>query len=220
MRERPASVLLVDDDPSILRALSRLLKLEGYAVETFSTPAQFMARPPIEGPCCLILDLNLPGMNGLEVQDIVKGQSEALPIVFLTGHGTIPDSVKAMKNGADDFLTKPVESKRLIKAIAQALQRQELAAAKLEKTRALRRLFDSLTPREQEVAIYVARGLLNKQIAGELGIVEKTVKIHRGRVMIKLRVNSVADLVRFLEVIGVALPEISLVAPDRLPASL
>lgn len=214
MTNPAASVLLVDDDKSVLRALSRLLNLHGYAVETFATPEQFMNRPPLEGRGCLILDLNLPGMNGLELLDVLRRRSETLPIVFLTGYGTIPDSVKAMKNGADDFLTKPVDPDRLLTAISQALQRYDVMQEKREKMRPLQQKFNALTSREKEVAVLVARGLLNKQIAGDLGIVEKTVKIHRGRVMLKLGVNSVPDLVRLLEAIGVPFPEISVVERD------
>jgi FixJ family two-component response regulator len=199
MSEAAATVFVVDDDKSILRALTRLLKAEGFAIETFSSPRDFLERPSHDGPGCLVLDLQMPGVSGLEVQEAVSGAGRALPIVFVSGHGSVPSSVKAMKAGAIDFLTKPFDDGQLLAAIRNGLARSVAMRAERSGLDDLRRRIASLTPREREVFPLVARGLPNKQIAGLLGTAEKTVKVHRARVMEKMGAGSLADLVRMAE---------------------
>jgi FixJ family two-component response regulator len=207
-----ASVLLVEDDNDLMRSAARLLRSNGFKVVAFATPEHLINRPPVEGYGCLLLDLILPGISGLELQESMRLKGETLPIVFLTEHGTIADSVRAIKQGAVDFLTKPVASHRLLGAVSAAVEQHKATVIRLDRIRALQRLFNTLTPREEEVARLVAQGCLNKEVAFELGIVEKTVKIHRGRVMAKLGIRSATDLVRLLEVIGVSLPDIPVAA--------
>jgi FixJ family two-component response regulator len=207
-----ASVLLVEDDKYLMRSAARLLRSNGYKVVAFATPEHLINRPPVEGYGCLLLDLIFPGISGLELQELMRRKGETLPIVFLTEHGTIADSVRAIKQGAVDFLTKPVASHRLLGAVSAAVEQHKATVIRLDRIRTLQRLFNTLTPREEEVALLVAQGCLNKEVAFELGIVEKTVKIHRGRVMAKLGIRSATDLVRLLEVIGVSLPDISVAA--------
>jgi FixJ family two-component response regulator len=192
-------IFLVDDDPSVRKALVRLLRSTGHAVETFASAREFLARERYDGPGCLVLDLRMPGMTGLELQDALERSGHALPIVFISGHADIPASVKAMKAGAIDFLTKPVDDRQLLSAIEQALARDAAARADRAERDAARAALGRLTPREGQVCAHVATGKLNKQIAGELGISEKTVKVHRARVMEKLAVASVAELVRVVD---------------------
>jgi FixJ family two-component response regulator len=192
-------VFLVDDDVSLLRALTRVLAFAGYAVETFPSAAAFLGREPYAGPACLILDLQMPGMLGLELQREARKAGWTAPVVFLSAHGDVPSSVRAMREGALDFLTKPASTDQLLQVVQQAIQLHREDLAKQTQVGELRRRFATLTPREREVCVLVARGLLNKQIADELGAAEQTVKIHRGRVMTKLLVNTVPELVRLVD---------------------
>jgi FixJ family two-component response regulator len=193
------TVFLVDDDPSILRATARGLQTAGYHVEAFLSPALFLARPPYDGIGCLIVDFRMSEMNGLELQNAVKRTGSTLPVIFLTGHGDIPTTVRALKAGAVDFLTKPYALDQLLTTVSRAVARHREILTASEKTAEMRIRLQSLTARELEVCRLVGQGLLNKQIAGDLGTAEGTIKIHRRRVMEKLGVESVAELVRFLD---------------------
>jgi two-component system response regulator FixJ len=196
-----ALVFIVDDEESIRKGLSRLFRSWRVQTESFDSAHAYLERPPHPGPCCLVLDVSMPGIDGLKLQQALGDRK--VPIVFLTGHGDIPMCAEAMKAGAVDFLTKPVDEDDLLDAVARALERSvELRKAQAEHSSARTRLH-ALTPREFEVMQRVIAGLLNKQIAVELGAAEKTVKIHRGRVMEKMGVASVADLVRMAQVAGV-----------------
>jgi FixJ family two-component response regulator len=191
-------VHLVDDDPSVRRALGRLLAAAGHRCETHASAEAFLARRPDAGPACAVIDLQLPGASGLDLQARLAELGETLPLIFLTGRGDIPASVRAMKGGAVDFLTKPVEAAALLAAIAAALDHgRALSAARAAEAGVDARLA-RLTPREREVLDGVVEGRLNKQIAADLGVAEKTVKVHRARVMQKLEVRTIADLVRLV----------------------
>jgi FixJ family two-component response regulator len=201
----PASqVFLVDDDPSVRRSLKRLLLSTGHAVEVFSSADEFLAREPHVGPACVILDIRMPGLNGLDLQQTLGRQSRDEQIVFITGHADVPTSVHAIKAGAVDFLPKPFENQELLRAVESALTRSAERRQERSERNALRSKFDELTPREFEVLQFVIAGLLNKQIGAELGIAEKTIKVHRGHLMEKLGVTSVAELVRLTERAGVS----------------
>jgi len=203
MNEPSPIVLVVDDDAGFRRALHRLLKAEALEVELFSSAEELLKRGPLDGPGCILLDLQLPGCSGLDLQTKFAARGIATSIVFLTGHGDIPSSVTAMKAGAVDFLTKPVQKATLMTAVGQAFERdRNRRATDAWKQEALGRL-RSLTPRETDVLRLVVRGMLNKQIAAELGTSEATIKVHRGRVMQKMQVPSVAELVRVAEAAGV-----------------
>ncbi len=195
------TVFLVDDDPSVRRALTRLIKSSGYAVQTFASAREFLQhrRVSAEGAACLVLDVRMPGLSGLDLQRELQEANALLPIVFITGHGDIPMSVKAMKEGAVDFLPKPVNDKDLLRAIEQAHARANHDHVERLELEDIQRRVKTLTPREREVMTLVVRGLLNKQIAFELGTVEKTVKVHRARVMEKMEAQSLAELVRVAE---------------------
>ena len=196
MTRPTALVFLVDDDVSVRRGVSRLLRSAGYKCETFASATDFLTREPHGGPTCLIVDVRMPGLNGLELQEVLIQSRREEQVVFITGHGDIPMCSQAMKAGAVDFLPKPFGDEQLLECVARALSRSnEQRRRSVEKSEA-RRLLDSLTPREFEVMRLVGAGMLNKQIASELAIAEKTVKVHRGRVMQKLGVRSVAQLVR------------------------
>lgn len=196
MSERAGTVLVVDDDPSLCRALLRLLTGLGYQVETFTSPEDVLRRDFEDEPICLVLDLAMPGMDGLELQSRLTGLGLDPGIVFLSGQAEVPSSVQAMKAGAVDFLTKPIDEAALFAAISEALARhRERLSAHRAATEASSRLAQ-LTQRERQVAALVVRGMRNKQIAFELGITEKTVKVHRGRVMEKTRTRSTAELVQ------------------------
>jgi len=188
-------VFVVDDDAWVRESLETLIQDEGWRSETFATAQEFLDRPRAFTPSCLVLDISLPGLNGLELQKRLAERTD-MPIIFITGHGDIPMSVGAMKAGAVEFLTKPFNDEVLLTAIRQALERSRLALAREAKMQELRDHYASLTPRERDVMALVVSGLLNKQIAGDLGIAESTVKAHRGQVMQKMKANSVADLVK------------------------
>ena len=188
-------VFVVDDDAGVRESLETLLQDEGWQSETFASAQEFLDRPRAFTPSCLVLDISLPGLNGLELQKRVAERTD-MPIIFITGHGDIPMSVGAMKAGAVEFLTKPFNDEILLMAIRQALERSCVALARETEMQELRDHYASLTPRERDVMKLVVSGLLNKQVAGELGIGESTVKAHRGQVMQKMKANSVADLVK------------------------
>jgi len=202
-QESDALVAIVDDDPSVRRGLQRLIRSAGWKVETFASAQEFLARPSGISPSCLVLDLQLPGLSGLDLQQRMADLGLDIPVVFLTGQGNIPASVKAMKAGAIEFLTKPVDEQNLLKAIEEAIERDRRTRQQQTEMHELRRRYESLTVREQEVMQLVISGLLNKQIAGELTITEDTVKFHRGHVMRKMCADSLADLVRMAENLGV-----------------
>jgi len=198
-----ATVYIVDDEPSVLAGLSRLLRSAGYQVAAFDAAAKFLERTPADAPGCLVLDVSMPGLDGLELQQILDETGQSLPIIFLTGHGDIPMSVRAIKAGVVDFLTKPCNDADLLAAIGLALCKDREARRERLTQAHLQSLFASLTPRERQVLALVAAGRLNKQIAADLGTCEQTVKVHRARVMEKLRVKSLADLVRLAEKAGI-----------------
>ncbi len=190
---------VVDDDASVRTALTRLLSAVGYEVCAHATAASFLMQPASEGPSCLILDVRMPEVSGLEIQDALARLRVSVPIIFLTGHGDIPMSVKAMRAGASDFLTKPVKREQLLAAVRAALATQTAKKADLSQLGELKARYESLTTREREVFDGVVAGKLNKQIAAQLNIAERTVKAHRSQVMEKMQAHSVADLVRQAE---------------------
>jgi FixJ family two-component response regulator len=197
------TVYVVDDDPDLLRAIGRLLESVGLRAATYPSAHQFLERYDRSAPGCLVLDLALPGLSGLELQRVLEQQGSPLPIVFLTGRGDIATSVQAMKHGAADFLTKPVDDTELIAAVHEALARDEVVrSARLERER-LGKCLAALTERERQVLELIVAGRLNKQIAAELGTVEKTIKFHRANLMRKMGVRGVADLVKLAERAGV-----------------
>jgi FixJ family two-component response regulator len=194
-----ATVFVVDDDTSVRTALKRLIKSLGFKVETFDSAQAFLKHGPHDGPACLVLDIRMPGMSGIELQEQLTDTGLGMPIIFITGHGNIPMSVKAMKAGAVDFIEKPFEDQNLIDAINVAIKKNMKFRTEQAEIKDLQQRADSLTPREHEVFILVASGMLNKQIAFDLGMSEKTVKVHRARVMQKMKAESLADLVRIAE---------------------
>ena len=197
------TVFVIDDDNSLREALGRLIRSAGLQVKLFASTADFLVHDVPDAPCCLVLDVKLPGLSGLDFQDELAGANIQIPIVFMTGHGDIPMSVRAMKAGAIEFLTKPVRDQDLLDAIQVGLERDRKRHEGEKSVSALRAKFDTLTPREQEVMASVTAGLLNKQVAARLGIAEHTVKIHRGNVTRKMGVRSVADLVRMADILGI-----------------
>ncbi len=204
----PFTVFLVDDDESVLRSLGRLLKASGYAVESYLSPLAFLAAHDPKIPGCAVLDVNMPGLDGLQLQAALGTGPTLRPIVFLTGAGDIPTSVRAMRAGAIDFLTKPVDHAAIVDAIERAAAADQESRRLGEERAAVAARIASLTPREREVLELVVKGLLNKQIAHELGASIKTIKVHRGRVMDKMGVRAVADLVRMTALAGAgAVPE-------------
>jgi FixJ family two-component response regulator len=201
--EKSFAVFLVDDDEGVLKALSRLLSTCGYDVATFSTSRAFLEAHDWTMPGCAILDVAMPGLDGLQLQAALVDQGISRSIIFVTGHGDIPLSVRAMKNGAVDFLTKPVDRSALLDALARAEARERRLHVARQELAAVQARVSKLTPREHEVLTHVIAGRLNKQIAGDLGTVEKTIKVHRGRMMEKMGVRTVADLVRLADKAGI-----------------
>jgi FixJ family two-component response regulator len=197
------TVFIVDDDAAVLKSLTRLLRSARLNVMAFGSPQEFLERHDPRAPGCLVLDLAMPGLNGLELQAALTVKGSAIPIIFLTGHGNIPASVQAMKRGALDFLTKPVNDDDLLKAVQAAIEKDRLARIARAELEDIQARLDSLTPREREVLTHVVSGQLNKQTAADLGTVEKTIKVHRGRVMEKMKVHSVAELVHLAERAGI-----------------
>jgi len=194
---------VIDDDSSVLKSLSRLLRSLGFETETFASAELFLARKHYDGVGCIVLDVRMPGLSGMDLQDELSRADYSMPIIFITGHGNIPMSVQAMKRGAVDFLTKPFDDEELMQAVKKAIEKDRTAKAERTEVHDALKLIEQLTPREHEIFRYVITGMLNKQIALKLDIAEKTVKVHRGRIMEKLCVDSVADLVRLTEKAGI-----------------
>jgi FixJ family two-component response regulator len=197
------TVFVVDDDAAVRKAVSRLLRSAGIAVADFASPKEFLAQHDPTMPGCLVLDLAMPGFDGLRLQTTLRETGSTLPIIFLTGQGDVSKSVQAMKHGAFDFLTKPVNAKNLLPAIRAAIERDAVARREQGALSEICARLDTLTPREREVLEHVVAGKMNKQIAGDLGITEATVKMHRARVMAKMKVQSVAELARLAEQCGI-----------------
>jgi FixJ family two-component response regulator len=200
-------VFVVDDDPSVRTSLTRLLESSGYVVEAFASARAFLAREPHPGPCCLVLDVRMPGLTGLDLQETLTAGGRRMSIVFVTGHVDVPMTVKAMKGGAVDLLTKPVDANDLIAAIQRAVAKDAQDLGTEARLAEIQQRVRMLTARETEVFALVVTGMLNKQIASALGIGEKTVKVHRARVMEKMRAGSVAELVRLADEVGVIVPK-------------
>ena len=198
-----STIFLVDDDASVLRALSRVLREEGWNVETFESAEAFLARRDPKAEGCLVLDVTMPGLDGLELQRRLAAAGESLPIVFVTGHGDIPMSVRAIKAGATDFLTKPVQAQVLVAAVRAAIDHHASVRQALAETAELRRRLASLTSREREVLAALAAGRLNKQIAADLGVVEQTVKFHRARIMERMQAKTIAELMHIAGRLGI-----------------
>lgn len=204
MTDTTFTVFLVDDDAGVLKALSRLLRARGYDIQTFTSPQAFLADHDASIPGCALFDVSMPGLDGLELQQALTAGGSQRPVIFLTGKGDIPTSVRAMRAGAIDFLTKPVSDADLLAAITRA-EKDDASTRRLDaELDSINARFAILTPREREVMTHVIAGRLNKQIAGDLGTVEKTIKVHRGRVMEKMGVRSVADLVRLAVKAGIS----------------
>ena len=197
-------VFVVDDDISVRESLELLIQSAGWQPETFASAQEFLSRPRALVPSCLVLDVSLPGINGLELQKRVAAERSDMPIIFITGYGDVPTSVQAMKAGAVEFLTKPISDHALLSAIRNAIEHSRVTLLQVAETRSLQERYASLTPREREVMTLVVAGMLNKQIGGELDISEITVKAHRGQVMRKMKANSLAELVRISARLGPA----------------
>ena len=220
MTELAPTVYVVDDEPAVLKSLARLLRSAGYRPETFGSARDFIAQHQSDAPGCVVLDVTMPGFTGLELQQWLARARNPLPIIFISGHGDVPTTVRAMKAGAIDFLTKPVDDQALLTAIENALRRDQAVRAARAGLASIRERLARLTPREREVLEHVVSGQLNKQIAADLRTVEKTIKVHRGRVMRKMEVKSLAELVRLAEQAGIGrhnAPEPH--PPARLPES-
>lgn len=203
----PATVFVVDDDASIRKSLARLLRAGGYAAETFASAGEFLASGRQQAsPACLVLDVRLPGLTGMELQARLRALQSTLAIVFITGHGDIPMSVEAMKGGAVDFLPKPFDDSQLLAAVARALGKSVRDHETRREIQSIQDRLATLTPREREVMELIVTGLLNKQVADRLGTVEKTIKVHRARVLEKMQVQSLAELARLAERVGLGAP--------------
>ena len=196
MSSATSIVFVVDDDISVRESLELLIQSEGWQPETFSSAQDFLVRSRKPAPSCLLLDISMPGLNGLELQKRVATEHPDVPIIFITGHGDVPKTVQAMKSGAVEFLTKPFKEDVLLSAVRQALERSRVALGLQAEIKELQDRYSSLSPREREVMALVVSGLLNKQVGGELGISEITVKAHRGKVMQKMKADSLPDLVK------------------------
>jgi FixJ family two-component response regulator len=207
MSESPPIVFVVDDEPAICLSLKRLVKSVGLEAQTFTSAQEFLRAKRPDGPGCLVLDVRLPGLSGLDLQQELLDAKVDLPIIFITGHGDIPMSVRAIKAGAVEFLTKPFRDQDLVDAIQHGIEKHRVARQERVKLTEFRALYDSLTPREREVFPLVAAGFLNKQIAAELGTGEKTIKVHRGQVMHKMKAESLAHLIRIGEKLGLSSPK-------------
>jgi len=205
--EMKTTIFIIDDDASVRKSLSRLLRSAGFEVETFASAEQFLEREHYEGIGCLVLDVRMPGISGIDLQDELNKADYSMPIVFITGHGNIPMGVQAMKKGAVDFLPKPFDDEELLQAVREAIEKDKEGREEHAEVHSIRGRIELLTPREYEILRYVIAGMLNKQIAYELGIAEKTVKVHRGRITEKLGVSSIADLVRLAEKAGIKPPK-------------
>jgi FixJ family two-component response regulator len=206
MTEENPVVYIVDDDASVRKALERLLRSAGHVAKTFASAIEFLDSSFPDAPGCLVLDIKMPKLNGLELQDRLAEKGISFPIIFITGHGTVPASVKAFKAGAMDFLQKPFEDKVFLEAVSRGIEKHRHLLQEQKETNALRARLNTLTLREREVFGLVVAGTLNKQIAFDLGTTEKTIKVHRGRVMQKMSARSLADLVRFAEKLGICSP--------------
>jgi FixJ family two-component response regulator len=207
LNHKDPKVFVVDDDDSIRKSLVRLIRSAGFQAETFSSADEFINQEAYEGLCCLILDVRMPGMSGLELQQKLNRMEVSLPIIFITGHGDVPMSVKAMKAGAIDFLPKPFNDQELLDIISRAFEKSKQIRKELLEISSIKKKINTLTPRQYEVFTLVVSGMLNKQIAYKLGISEKTVKVHRARVMEKMGVESLADLVRLAVRMGIPIQE-------------
>lgn len=203
MNNRKPIIYVVDDDVSICRVLKLLLKLHGFKVETFTRAADFLSYKHLKLPSCLVSDIQMPDMNGLSLQEAMAARQIAIPIVFITGHGDIPMSVKAMKAGAIDFLPKPFTEKKLLNAVTLAISKNKIQIKELSEISKIKQRVSTLTPRELEVFSLVAKGMLNKQIAYKQGTVLQTIKVHRGRVMQKMQAKSVAELIQLALKVGI-----------------
>lgn len=199
MTEAEPTVFIVDDDPSVRRSTERLIRTAGFNVQTFESAAEFLKHPAPKGPACLVLDVRMPGLSGMDLQQEMKRCGIRIPIVFVTGHGDIPMTVRAMKAGAVDFLSKPYRSRGLLEAVRTAIERDRAARQEEAGTRELRQRYGQLTPREREVMPLIAGGMLNKQAAGALATTERTIKFHRAHIMQKMGADSLASLVRMAE---------------------
>jgi FixJ family two-component response regulator len=197
------TIFVIDDDASVRKSVSRLLRSAGYQVEAFPSAEQFLSREHFDGVGCIVLDIQMPGLSGMDLQEELSKADYHMPIIFVTGHGDIPTSVQAMKKGAVEFLTKPFDDKDLVVAVESAIEKDSQGRTEYHEVQDIRRRIELLTAREYEIFRYVITGMLNKQIATKLKIAEKTVKVHRGRVMEKLGANSVAELVRQAEKAGI-----------------
>ncbi len=203
MTDERTTVFIIDDNPSARRGLSRLVRAAGMSVEAYGSAQEFLERKHYDGYGCILLDIKMPGLNGLELQEELVKADYSMPIIFVSGHADVPMTARAMKKGAVDFLTKPVDGDHLLKVINESLARDRENRKAFSDKAKIREQLATLTPREYEVMTFVIAGMLNKQIAYELEIAEDTVKIHRGRMMRKMKVESVAELVRITEIVGV-----------------
>jgi FixJ family two-component response regulator len=199
MNKEKSVVYVVDDDSSVRKALGRLLRSAGYEAKTFASAPEFLNYPYPDMPGCIVLDIKMPTLSGLELQDLLSEKNISFPIIFITGHGTVPASVRAFKAGAMDFLQKPLNNQELLGAVSRSVKKDHRMRRKQKEMQTLRSRLEKLTPREYEVFSHVVSGKLNKQVAFDLGVTEKTIKVHRARVMEKMGAQSLADLVRFAE---------------------